>query len=199
MKRAKWPVALLLVGSLLWMASCGNGGSPGTSAPASTRAGAPQVIELRLNSQMPATGVMAEALKYFCNTIGARTNGRVKITYYPAGTLSPVEKIAESIATGVCDIGFVAPAYSPGRFPAMDACYLPLRMKSTWAYSHTVHDFYMQFKPKEFADMHVLFVSGSGPYHLATVKKRVSKPEDVKGLKIRTAGAQTSEFVQALG
>jgi TRAP-type C4-dicarboxylate transport system substrate-binding protein len=75
---------------------------------------------------------------------------------------------------------------------------LPVGMSSGFVASHVKHDFYMKFKPKEWNDVHVLFLWSPGPQILAMTKKPFTKVDELKGLKIRGTG-RIADTIKALG
>jgi len=137
--------------------------------------------------------------KYFADQINKRTNGRVKITLFPAGTLTSPDKIYDGVVTGMSEMGNTSVAYSAGRFPVAGACFVPNPSKTGWVASHMSNDFWFKFRPKENDDVHMLYLTSSGSFHFAMTKKPVYKPEDIKGLKIRASGTQMGAYVKAVG
>lgn len=158
-----------------------------------------KVIELTFNDQMVSTHVVHLTYKYFADQIYKRTNGRVKITIFPTGTLTTADKIYDGVVTGMSDMGNTSVAYMAGRFPSLDACFVPNPSKTGWVSSHVSNDFWFKFRPKENDDVHMLWLSSSGSFNLSMVKKSILKPEDLKGLKIRASGPQLGAYVRALG
>lgn len=146
-------------------------------------------IEFNLSHVFSAVSYPHLCLQYYSNKIHERTNGRVKITVHAAGVLVPQTKIFDSIKSGINHLGFHSISYTPGPFPASEACVLPLPAKNAWSYSHMVDSFWSDLKPKEIKDVKYCFAGTPGPYVIATVDKPVLKPEDLKGLKIRAIGS----------
>ncbi len=138
--------------------------------------------------------ILAEA---WCKEIEKRTNGRVKISYFPGGTLSPANLMYDNVVKGIADIGFSVLGYTRGRFPMMGFLDNPLGYKSGTQATALVMAYYKKFKPKELDDVRVLYLHGHGPGILHT-KKPVTKLEDLKGMKIRAQGTVVP-IVQALG
>lgn len=130
--------------------------------------------------------------------IKERTNGRVEITLYPVGSLTPSEKIYAGVVGKISDMGESCLAYTRGRFPASEALDLPMGYPSGWVATHVVNDFYDEFKPDEFDDVHVLCFHGHGPGVLQMVDKRVYKLEDLEGMVIRSTGL-AAKIVERLG
>ena len=157
-----------------------------------------EVIKLKAANYLPVTHPMSLLNGWFCDEVKKRTNGQVEITYHPGGTLLSPVKMYDGILTGISDLGFSHIQYTRGRFPVMEAFDLPLGFPSGWVDTRVATDFFNKFTPKEWGDVHVLYVSPSGPIILQTIAKPVRTLEDVKGLKIRAVG-QMSDIIKELG
>jgi TRAP-type C4-dicarboxylate transport system substrate-binding protein len=175
-------MALLLI---LPIASC--------AAPAPA-----QVITLTYSNFFPPTHLHSILAEQWIKEIEQRTNGQVKITYYPGGSLTPAPKIYDGVVQGISDIGMSAMAYSVGRFPASELIDLPHKYPNGWVATKVANDFYQKFKPAEFNDVKVLYFHAHGPGVIFTTKKPVRKLEDMKGLVIRSTGVG-AKIVEALG
>jgi TRAP-type C4-dicarboxylate transport system substrate-binding protein len=157
-----------------------------------------EVIKLKAANYLPVTHKMSLLTGWFCEEVKKRTNGRVEVTYYPGGTLLSPVKMYDGVITGISDMGFSHIAYTRGRFPVSEICELPLGFPSGWVATGVSSDFHNKYKPKEWNDVHVLYVTNPGPLVLLTVSKPVRTLEDVKGIKIRAVGLMT-EVIKALG
>jgi TRAP-type C4-dicarboxylate transport system substrate-binding protein len=156
------------------------------------------VIKLKGANYLPVTHPMSLLSGWFCDEVKKRTNGQVEITYYPGGTLLNPVKMYDGVLTGITDLGFSHIQYTRGRFPVMEVFDLPLGFPSGWTATGVATDFFNKYKPKEWDDVQVLYVTTSGPIILQTVSKPVKTLEDLKGLKIRAVG-QMSDIIKALG
>ena len=161
-------------------------------------AGAQQkVITLNFSNFFPAphkNSILADA---WCKEVEKRANGKVKITYFPGGTLTPAAQTYDNVVKGIADIGESVFAYTRGKFPLIEVFDLPLGYKNGVQATGLVNAFYDKFKPKELDEVKILFLHAHGPGILHT-KKPVYKLEDVKGMKIRATGL-AAKIVQALG
>lgn len=155
-------------------------------------------FRLTYSNYFPPTHKMAILGQEFCQEIEKQSEGRVKITYYPGGTMTKAEKVFDGVVMGVSDIGMSNLAYTRGRFPVMEALDLPLGNPSGWVSTHLANDFYQKFKPEEFEKVHVLYFHSCGPNIIYTTEKQVQKLEDLKGLVIRGTG-RIADTVSALG
>jgi TRAP-type C4-dicarboxylate transport system substrate-binding protein len=157
-----------------------------------------EVIKLKAANYLPPTHPMSSLSGWFCDEIKKRTNGRVEITYHAGGTLLNPVKMYDGVTTGISDLGFSHIDYTRGRFPVMEVFDLPLGFPSGWVSTQVSTDFFNKYKPGEWKDVHVLYVTTSGPLILQTVAKPVKTMEDMKGLKVRAVGVM-SDVIKALG
>jgi TRAP-type C4-dicarboxylate transport system substrate-binding protein len=160
--------------------------------------GAADVIKLKAANYLPVTHPMSVLSGWFCDEAKKRTNGQVEIAYYPGGTLLNPVKMYDGVLTGIADMGLSHIQYTRGRFPVTEAFDLPLGFTSGWVDTRVATDFFNKYKPKEWDDVHVLYLSPSGPIILQTISKPVRTLEDVKGIKIRAVG-QMAEIIKGLG
>jgi TRAP-type C4-dicarboxylate transport system substrate-binding protein len=126
-----------------------------------------------------------------------RTGGRVQITLFYGGTLTPADKCYDGVVRGISDLGMSVFSYTMGRFPLIEVLDLPLGSQSGLAATRLANDFYNRFKPKELDEVKVMYLHGHGPGLLHT-KAPVRSLEDLKGLKVRATGT-TARIVSALG
>ncbi|HBA53633.1 MAG TPA: C4-dicarboxylate ABC transporter substrate-binding protein [Syntrophorhabdus aromaticivorans] len=158
---------------------------------------AQKVITLNYSNFFPAPHKNSVLAEQWCREIEKRTNGRVKITYFPGGTLTPAAQTYDNTVKGIADIGESCFAYTRGKFPLLEVVDLPLGYKNGVVATKLVNEFYKKFQPKELSEVKVLFLHAHGPGILFT-KKPVSKLEDVKGMKIRATGL-AAKVVTTLG
>ncbi len=147
---------------------------------------------------MPPTHHQSKLTEAWCKEIEKRTNGRVKFTYYPAGTLVKAAQIYDGIITGRVDVGTSCLLYTRGRFPLMDVINLPFGNPSGEFATAIINEIYDKFKPKELSDTQIMYLYAHGPGLIHTRNKPVHRLEDLKGLKIRSPGS-VAEMLKALG
>lgn len=162
------------------------------------QAAPPKTIELSYSNFFPPTHFHSILAEEWAKEIEVRTNGQVKITYYPAGSLTPAPKVYDGVVEGISDIGMSVLAYSMGRFPTSELIDLPHGYPNGWVATKVANDFYNKFKPAEFDDVHVLYFHAHGPGVVFTTKKPVRKLEDLKGLVLRSTGVG-AKIAEALG
>jgi len=154
-------------------------------------------VKLNYSVFFPAPHKNAVLATEWAKEIEKRTAGKVQITVFPGGTLTPADKCYDGVVKGISDIGFSVLAYTRGKFPLTEVSDLPLGIKSGLVASKAFNDYYKKFKPKELDEVKIMYLHGHGPGILHT-KKGVTKLEDLKGMKIRCTG-MAAKIVTALG
>jgi len=145
----------------------------------------------------PPTHAQAKAAESWAKEIEKRSAGKVKISLFPGGTLTPADQCYDGVVKGISDIGMSAFAYTRGRFPAMEALDLPLGYPNGRVATRVANEFFLSMKPKALENVKVLYLHAHGPGLLHT-KTPVKKLEDLKGMKIRSTGF-SAKVVEALG
>ncbi len=156
-----------------------------------------KVINLNYAHFMPIVTKQAQLAKEWATEVEKRTQGRVKVSFFPGSTLVGAGQMYDGVLKGIADVGWSFLSYTRGRFPLMEVVDLPLGYKSGYVASKMANELYRKMKPKELEDVKVLYLFAHGPGLLVT-KKPVHKLEDLKGMKIRSTGL-SAKIVQALG
>ena len=149
---------------------------------------APQeTLKLSYSIFFPPTHIQCITATNWAAEIEKRSGGRVKITIYPAGSLTKADQCYEGVMKGISDIGMSCFAYTRGRFPLLEALDLPLGYPNGRVATRIANDMVRKYQPAELAGAHTLYVHAHGPGVLAS-KKPVKTLEDLKGLKVRATG-----------
>ncbi len=166
-----------------------------SAGPAPAAAGP---IKLTYSNFFPPSHIQSQLAESWCREVEKRTDGAVKIDYYPGQTLTKANQAYDGTVQGVSDIGFSVFAYTRGRFPVMAAIDLPLGYTSGKVATEVINRVYDKFQPKELTDTEVMYLHAHGPGLIHTKEKAVRKMEDIKGLKFRGHGT-SALVVKALG
>ncbi len=154
-------------------------------------------IELSYSIFFPDVHIQCQTAKAWAEEIGKRTDGRVKITIHPGGTLTAADKCYKGVVDGISDIGMSCFAYTRGSFPLLEGLDLPVGYPDGMTATKIATELAMKYQPKEISDVHLLLVHAHGPGILAS-KKAVRTLDDMKGLRVRATGLST-KIVEALG
>jgi TRAP-type transport system periplasmic protein len=160
--------------------------------------GADKVITLKVANWFPITHKQTPLLESWCKEVEKRSNGKVKVNYYPGGTLVPATQTYDAVTKGISDVGNHVLGYTVGRFPLTEVIDLPHGYPNNTAATKLANAFYAKFKPKEFNDVKVLWFHAQSPGIIHTKSKPITKLEDLKGMKMRTYGSN-AELMKLLG
>jgi TRAP-type C4-dicarboxylate transport system substrate-binding protein len=182
-------VIALIVGALaLGLAGCSK--KPAAEADK-------QVYELSYSIFFPPTHIQCKTAMAWAQEVENRTDGRVKITIHPAGSLTPAKEVYRGVVSGASDLGMSCFAYTRGSFPLMEGVDLPLGYPNGLTATRAANEIVKKFQPKELADVKVMYIHAHGPGVLAT-NKPVHSLKDLQGLKVRATGL-SSKVAKALG
>ena len=146
--------------------------------------------------------LMEIGAKAFADKVAFLTDGRVEIEVFPGGTLGKALAVAETVKNGVAEVGHTWMGYDWGKdkttvaFGGFAGSMDSERMIH-WLYEAGGADLWRQFRDEEFGVV-------SFPCFIRTAeaflhsRKAVRTLDDLKGLKLRTAGAWL-EISQTLG
>jgi TRAP-type transport system periplasmic protein len=165
---------------------------------APTQAADQKVIKLEFSSYLPLGHPFGVNFEQWCQEVEKRTNGRVKITYHPASTLTSMPQTYDAVVKGIADMAHGPMGITPGRFPLSEVLELPLGVRDAMTSTKLAGAFYNKFHPKELQQVKVFDLVCSGPSLLHT-KKPVRKLEDLSGQRIRATGGAQVRVLKALG
>jgi TRAP-type C4-dicarboxylate transport system substrate-binding protein len=132
------------------------------------------------------------------------SKGRIKFEWYPAEQLGKAKDMLALVQTGVADMADVVPGYVPDKLPLSGIAELPGQINDSCEGTKV---FYALTRPGQFLaknefdaqKVHVLMAAPLVPYKIFTSKKQLESPDDIKGLKLRSAGGATDIALTQLG
>lgn len=158
------------------------------------------VHELRLAHYLPPMHNMAaNVIPEWAKQLEEASDGRLKITIFPAGQLLGVADIFDGVKGGVADIGWSMPGATPGRFPAMSVVELPFIFQDAENASQVLMELHDQgYMDKEFDGAKVLYLHTHHAGILST-KNKVTNLDDLKGQRIRFPSPPVRSLLSTLG
>lgn len=152
---------------------------------------ADKVIKWRVQSHWPAASSSYKAsLLVLAETLKERTNGRLILEPFSAGSLVPAKEIFNAVKRGMIQMGTISPAYVRDQIEVAGiAAGLPFAFKNVWeaAYYHKWLGFEKIIQAE--TAKHGVFYSTDKVYPTELVlKKPVRNFEDFQGLKLRSSG-----------
>jgi TRAP-type transport system periplasmic protein len=143
--------------------------------------------------------VAAEA---FAKMVSEKTNGNVNIKIAGSEQLGNDVSMLTSLRTGALDLTANSQGAAAGLVPELNALGLPFLFPNTDAAIKLLSGPIGEELASKFANVGMIVLDwwDNGIRHTTNSKRSISKPDDLKGLKIRTpADAMTVDIFQALG
>ncbi|MGD9611977.1 MAG: TRAP transporter substrate-binding protein [Kiritimatiellia bacterium] len=160
-------------------------------------AAAAKPIKLTYSIFFPPMHVQAQTGLAWAAEVEKRSEGRLQITVHPGGTLTKADQCWQGVLSGISDLGMSCFAYTPGRFPLLEALDLPLGWPDGLTATRVATALAAKYNPAEIQGAKILYVHAHGPGILAT-KQPVRALEDLKNRKIRGTGLSAG-IATALG
>lgn len=184
---------------LLVMTGCSSNSSSGGSETTNSERGDSETenqesITLKFATAQPAGSNVTKLISEpFMNRIEELTDGQVEIEFYPAEQLGKAADLLNLTADGVTDLAYYAPTYTPDKMPlSASLMAMPGTIQSSYQGSVTFYNLSQQSPMLEtdFLKNGVRPVLGftTPTYDFFTSEKEIKVPEDIKGMKIRSAG-----------
>ncbi len=158
---------------------------------------APKMVKLTYSVFFPPMHIQAKTAMDWAKEIEKRSEGRIQITVHAGGSLTKADQCWQGVLSGVSDLGMSCFAYTPGRFPLLEALDLPLGWPDGLTATRVATALAAKYNPAEIQGAKLLYVHGHGPGILAT-KKAVRSLEDIQKMRIRGTGLSAG-IVTALG
>jgi TRAP-type transport system periplasmic protein len=157
-----------------------------------------KAVELKFSTWLPPQHGMHDAVKPWIESVAAKSNNTIKLTLYPAQQLGKADDHYDMARDGIADITYIAVGYQAGRLPIAVAANVPFMMSNADGGSRGFDEWYRQYAAREMKDVRfcLAFVHDPGTLH---GKKKITRPEELKGMKIRSAHSTMADFVTLLG
>jgi len=125
----------------------------------------------------------------------------INFEYFPANALGDAGSHYDMAVTGESDISVSVHGYTPGRFPSVSVMELPFLTESAEHGSKIMASLYEEFPEiqKEHSDTKILTLFTAEPAQFISKSHKIEKPEDLKGLRVRTPSPLGNEILKGLG
>lgn len=158
------------------------------AAPLPANCADPQ-FQLKLASHWPVMHDMHNVMVEFAHAIGRESRGRIEVAYYPAGMLAGSFEKYEKVRAGVCDITNIHITAHPGALPMVQLSTLPFLFRNgteaTWVLNQMDDVWATELNDK---GLKLLFMIGDPNFQILLRDKKVTKLEDLKGLRLKCGG-----------
>jgi len=159
---------------------------------------------LRITLQLPITSPLGQNLVAFKQRVEAASEGDLRVEIYPSAQLFTDKEVPAAVASGQIEMGVSSLARFAGTIPAVDIFYVPFLLDS----EPLVRAATAPGSPVRGPIDDAIIAKGARPlwwqpYGLSVILLKgpepARRPEDIKGLKIRTFGKALEAFINALG
>jgi TRAP-type C4-dicarboxylate transport system substrate-binding protein len=139
----------------------------------------------------------------FMQALATESGGEVTAKHFGL-ELANLSNMLVSLGAGVVDVGNIQPVYFPAEFPNVALIgELVALGTSAWIMTGATNEYIVSCGDclQEFNRNGLVYLMGPAlpSYQILTVNKAVTKPEDLKGLRLRTPGASYSRWIIAMG
>jgi TRAP-type C4-dicarboxylate transport system substrate-binding protein len=146
----------------------------------------------------PKASIVGAYFNPWTASIEKGSGGRIKITHYAGESLVKAKDQYDAVIAGLCDIAFVDPSETPGRFAQMEFDTLPYIFPNAEIGVQIYWDILQKYSVNtELKAVKVLGAATIAPSNYAG-NKPVQKVADFKGMRMRAAGRTESWIVAAL-
>jgi len=186
-------VVLAIFAVAILAAGCGQKEAPKAAGPK---------FKIRLATQLPETHPVAAAAIVYAKKVNERSKGEIEVTVFNNGTLGQERDLIEGMKLGTIDMANVNAALMVGISQRWQVFSLPYLFQSEDHFNKVVNGSVGQdlFKDLEKSSLKGMAYQWSGFRSITTKKGPVFKPEDLKGLKIRTMPSKTMvDAINAMG
>ncbi|HMN78324.1 MAG TPA: TRAP transporter substrate-binding protein [Burkholderiaceae bacterium] len=135
----------------------------------------------------------------WCEKVSKESNGELKCQIYPAMQLGGNPgQLVDQARDGVADIVWAVPTYAAGRYAKTEVFELPFMAINAKQGSQALWEYTQKFSLDEFKGVKPIFMHTTEGYVLHS-NKQVTKMEQLRGMKIRTATRISAKMVAGLG
>lgn len=148
----------------------------------------------------PKSPAQTKMMEPWAQKVEAESNGRIKVEIFPAMSLGgkPPE-LYRQVRDGVVDMTWTLLGYTPGVFPNAEVFELPtVHLGSAKETTLALLDSFDMIKD-DFKGLKIILLHTHGGQAFHMVDKKVTSPDDLAGLKIRTPSRVGGWSLEALG
>ena len=182
-------VSVLMIGAL---SGCGKQGASGDGS------GDDYKLVLRLSHVFSPDEQLTKSMDAIADEVYKRTNGAIEIQTFPQGQIATYKDGVEQVVRGANFISVEDPSYIGDYVPEFTALVGPMLYTNYDEYvelvqTQMVKDWEKKAEEKGIKILALDFIFG---FRNVITDKEITKPEDLRGMKIRTPGSQL--FIETL-
>ena len=156
--------------------------------------------ELKLATFEPPKAFIASKILAAWATKVNQCSGTLNVKMYAGGVLGSPPKQYDIVTSGVADISWTVLGYIGGQFPLSSVIELPFLTKSSKAGTTALNTLFNEgFLDKEMAGIKVIGLHSNPGYQIHMKEKKVVRPADFKGMKMRVPSKIAGTILKTLG
>ncbi len=159
------------------------------------------VITLRHSHFAPASHPMSKAVgDKWVEMVEKESNGKLVIKRFYSSVLHGARDGFKATVNDITDFTPAYVDYQPGSFHLLHVLDLPFAFPNAMVAAKVAEDLYPKYFKKEYEAMGVLLanLNANGSYNIFS-HKPITKLEEMKGMKVRSAGGVSSDILKSLG
>ncbi len=163
---------------------------------------AQEQVKLRMSHFLsPMAPAQTKLFQPWAERVEKDSGGRIKCEIYPSMQLGgKPPQLYDQVRTGVADVIWTVPGYTPGRFPISAVFELPFVVGDTAeATARAIWDFYKAHLREEYKDVHPIVLHCHAPGLVHMKDKLVTKMEDLQGKKLRLPTKPVGDALKLMG
>lgn len=168
----------------------------GLMAPASAES-------LKVTTFLPPMHTFVKAITAWGEELSEKSDGALTLEVFPAAQLGPPPRQYDLVKSGGADIGIFLHGLTPGRFPMTDLAGLPLTHPSAGdgsaISSRRLTELAPEYLAEEHAGTRILWLAVTPPLKVHFSDTDPSNLDNLKGKRLRYAGATWQAIFEALG
>ena len=167
---------------------------PGTSAQAA------EEIVLKFTTLDSPNSMIGRGQDWYLKRVEELSKGRIKFQRHWSSSLVPPRETLDALTSGVADVAFVIPQFTPGKLPLLTVQTLPTNLDDLWIVGKAMDDYNQEpYIKEELARRKAVYLTTMPlPVYNLLLKQTVTSIDQLKGLKIWASGGQAS-LVKAMG
>ncbi|HSB72176.1 MAG TPA: DctP family TRAP transporter solute-binding subunit [Candidatus Methylomirabilis sp.] len=157
--------------------------------------------EFRLSNQLPPSHHISKGLVVFAGKVKEYSKGAIEVKIFDSAQLFKDTEIVEGLQEGLIEAGLVPVNKWSGMIPAADVFEMPFIYKDLSSIKKFIDAGAGELLDREFQKRTVktLFWVDYGYIQFFNNKHALTKPDDFKGLKMRTFSSGDADTLKALG
>ena len=195
----------LALSTLVLLAGCGSKQEQPIANSDNGKSG--ETITLKFNGIVPTNHYISiYSDQVFIKEVEELSKGKVKIEYYPDYQLAKAADMISAANSGVVDIVSACPSYISGKMPLSNVIMLPQAIPNANVGSKVLWDLVSNknsviYKTDYEKNKLIPLTAATLPlYQVVTIdKKPIKSVEDLKGMKLRSAGGSQDLVIKHIG